>query len=189
MKKPTFAEIAVERAARMAKQSGKPIPITKEKTFEQIVEDQSREGMAWLQVFQALHFLEENPLVNVSPNALDFVRVVRELARNGQMRDDITDVLQPIDGLLPKGALGEVMSTGRKVGTLGKVRAWVRKYMVKYPAAMPAQAWEAFKKRPPKGCTVYENRLGKYIETEGAPDTSRAWFGTIVGQERPKKQV
>jgi hypothetical protein len=78
---------------------------------------------------------------------------------------------------------GKVMSAGRKPGTVGKVRAWIRKYMAKHHDHKPAQAWEAFKKRPPKGCSV----SGANIWTDGAGNTGRAWFGTMVGQERPKK--
>lgn len=91
--------------------------------------------------------------------------------------------------VLPYAAMahGVKFHPGRKPGSVGTVRAWVKKYMRKHPDAMPAQAWDALKERPPRGCTVYENRLGKYIETEGAPDTGRVWFGTIVGQERPKR--
>lgn len=180
-----FPAAAIERAKRMTKIS-KTVPITAEKTLEQIHDEVSRDSMAWLQVFQALHFLEENPLVNVSPTALDFVRVVRELARGGTMTASAEEALLPLDGLLPKGKVGERFTAGRKAGTVGTVRAWVRKYMAKNTKANAASAWDAFKCRPPKHCYVYENALGRYIETDGAPNTGYRRFVNIVRDERPK---
>lgn len=155
------------------------------------------EGLAALALAQwGLHLDQLDDLIEAAGNDAGFLvseraRIIKIVQERGAMaaRADarVLAALLREAAQVPMVHLGEAMSAGRKKGTVGKVRAWVRKYMVKYPTAMPAQAWEAFKKRPPKGCSVYENRLGKYIETEGAPDTSRAWFGTIVGQERPKK--
>jgi hypothetical protein len=45
---------------------------------------------------------------------------------------------------------------------------------------MPAQAWAAFAKRPPKGCTPYSD----HVWVEGAGATSRAWFGSMVSEEK-----
>ncbi len=179
MTNKVFTAEALAQVKRLARQS----KTIEGMTFEQASEQVSRDGMAWLQVFQALHFLQSNPLVTVSPSALDFVRIVAELARNGNMADGVEQALQPVDGLLPKGKVGVKFTAGRKSGTVGTVRGWIRKYMKKYPTAKPAQAWEAFTKRPPRGCTV----SGSDIWTDGAGGTSRAWFGTMVGQERPKK--
>lgn len=96
---------------------------------------------------------------------------------------NLLDREETIRDLKPKAIVGEKFVAGRKSGTVGTVRGWIRKYMKKYPTAKPAQAWEAFTKRPPRGCTV----SGSDIWTDGAGGTSRAWFGTMVGQERPKK--
>lgn len=186
-KNKSFADNAVERIERTAKLS-KTVPIPPGKTIEQVHDEIARDGMAWLQVFQALHFLAENPLVNVSPSALDFVRVVRELARNGAMTYDARDAMAPIDALLPLGEYAQPFKerAGRPRRP-GPVRAWLRKYMTKHPEATAAQAWAALAKRPPKKMQVFDNRLGKYIETDGHPDTSYRWFATMVSQERPKK--
>ncbi len=81
-------------------------------------------------------------------------------------------------------SLGRKMAAGRKRGSVGKVRAWVRRYVSRNPKAEAAAAWAAFKLRPPKGCTVYENRVGRYIETAGQPDTGYARFRNILRDEK-----
>jgi hypothetical protein len=188
-KNKVFTAAALDQVKRLARQSKTIYGMT----FEQVAEQVERDGMAWLQVFQALHFLQSNPLVTVSPSALDFVRIVAELARNGHMTDGVEQALVPLDTLLPMGRFAAPFKEhADRERRPGPVRAWIKKYMAKHRDHKPAQAWEAFKKRPPKECKVCENRQGKYIETKSktksAPDyTGRAYFGTMVGQERPKK--
>lgn len=89
--------------------------------------------------------------------------------------------------LVPLATHGKTMRKGRKVGTVGPVRAWLRKYMTKHPEATAAEAWAAIAKRPPKECTAHDNLLGKYIEDVGNKSTSYRQFANLVSLERPKK--
>lgn len=96
-----------------------------------------------------------------------------------------------VSALLGPALHGDVMEKGRKKDTVGKVRAWVRKYMgmPKHSAATAAEAWDAFSRRPPKGCKAFDNECGKYIETYGAKNietTKYRAFANIVSKERPK---
>lgn len=89
--------------------------------------------------------------------------------------------------MYPLTVTGVQFKRGRKKGAIGPVRAWLRKYMTKHPEATTAQAWAALAKRPPKIMTVFDNRLGRYIETDDHPDTSYRQFANLVSLERPKK--
>jgi hypothetical protein len=100
---------------------------------------------------------------------------------------NLLDRDEAVRALTPKAAVGAKFCAGRKRGTIGPVRAWLRKYLMKHPGATTAQAWAALAKRPPKGMTVRNNRLGRYIETAGHADTSYRQFQNLVSLERPKK--
>jgi hypothetical protein len=79
--------------------------------------------------------------------------------------------------------------TGRKEGSIGPVRKFLRSYMAKNPKAKAAQAWAAIKMKPPKGVAVDDAFVLKdrRITTEGAKPTSYLQFQNIVSEERPKK--
>ena len=85
-------------------------------------------------------------------------------------------------------AHGKTMRDGRKRGTVGPVRLAVRKALKRSPDDSAAQVWSAIKAKPPKGMALYETpKLGKYIQSDGAPDTGYRRFATIVSEEKNPK--
>jgi hypothetical protein len=90
------------------------------------------------------------------------------------------------DALLPLAREGKKFREGRKPGTGSKVRQFIASHLERHPNDHAAAIWDALKKKPPKGVAVYENKLGKYIETDGAPDTGYARFANLVTEERNK---
>jgi hypothetical protein len=91
--------------------------------------------------------------------------------------------------LLPLSRTGKKFVAGRKQGAVGPVRAAVRRYLQRQPDANTAQIWAALKAKPPKGMVFYDNRLGKYIETEGYKDTSYRLFTNMVSAERKYQEI
>lgn len=63
---------------------------------------------------------------------------------------------------------GKKFKEGRQSGTKGPIRREIARLLKKQPKATVEELWMAIKARPPKGCTVMENRLGRYIEGPGA---------------------
>ena len=87
--------------------------------------------------------------------------------------------------LLPLSRTGKKFVSGRKAGSVGPVRAAVRRYLKRQPQARAAQIWAALSAKPPRGMTFYDNRMGKYIETDGQDDeTKYPRFRNIVSEER-----
>ena len=86
--------------------------------------------------------------------------------------------------LLPLSRTGKKFVSGRKPGAAGPVRLAIRRYLKRQPQARAAQIWAALSAKPPKGMAFYDNRLGKYIETEGQPDTQYRQFANLVSMER-----
>ena len=86
--------------------------------------------------------------------------------------------------LLPLSKTGQKFVSGRKPGSVGPVRLAIRRYLKRQPQARAAQIWAALSAKPPKGMTFYDNRLGKYIETNGQPDTQYRQFANLVSMER-----
>lgn len=86
--------------------------------------------------------------------------------------------------LLPLSRTGKKFVSGRKPGSAGPVRLAIRRYLKRQPQARAAQIWTALSANPPKGMTFYDNRLGKYIETDGQPDTQYRQFANLVSMER-----
>lgn len=93
------------------------------------------------------------------------------------------------DFMRPLAKHGKVMKSGRKVGTVGAVRKFVRAHLAKDPQASAAVVWRAIAEKPPRHVEVYEEsgRIEKYIRTSGQGDTSYRQFCNIVSAERPKK--
>ena len=89
-----------------------------------------------------------------------------------------------LENLTPVARLGKKFSSGRKVGTVGPVRAAIRRYLKKRPYAKTAEIWGHFESKPPRGWEFFNNRLGRYIETKGPESTSYRRFGNIVSEER-----
>ncbi len=109
------------------------------------------------------------------------------------------------DFLLPLSRAGKKFNEGRKVGTIGPVKAAVRRYLKKNPQALSTEIWGHYKTKPPRGLTFCETPKEKYIEIDLkaikgklAPDANRyeyvylARFRNIVSEERklliPNKQ-
>ena len=129
-----FTAAALEQVKRLARRS-KTVPMPAGVTLEQVADEVGREGMAWLQIYGALHALESNPLVTVSPAALDFVRIVAELARGGNMTDSTEQALQPLDELLPAGQLGVKSSKAHATSASAPRKLWpsdIKKIQAEY---------------------------------------------------------
>lgn len=89
-----------------------------------------------------------------------------------------------VNFLLPLSRTGKKFVSGRKPGSAGPVRLAIRRYLKRQPQARAAQIWAALGAKPPKGMTFYDNRFGKYIETDGQPDTQYRQFANLVSMER-----
>jgi hypothetical protein len=111
----------------------------------------------------------------IDPEGLDELARMKIVAAYAGLSDDLVEFAKPFK------------ARADRTRKPGPVRAWLRKYMAKHPEATAAQAWAALAKRPPKGMTVRDNRVGKYIETAGHPDTSYRQFQNLVSLERSKK--
>lgn len=78
------------------------------------------------------------------------------------IRDRIIIALARLDDDLTER--GRKFSQGRADDSIGPIRKFVRSALAKNPRMRNAELWEALKRKPPRGCAVMENRLGKYIE-------------------------
>jgi hypothetical protein len=89
------------------------------------------------------------------------------------------------DFLLPLAQHGKKFP-GRKEGSIGPVRKFLRVYMLKHPQATAAEAWAALKLKPPAGVTVIDpfELKDRLIKTTGAQSTSYRQFQNIVSKER-----
>jgi hypothetical protein len=86
--------------------------------------------------------------------------------------------------LLPLSKTGKKFVSGRKPGSIGPVRQAIRRHLKRQPQANAAQIWAALSVKPPKGMTFYDNRLGKYIESDNHPETQYRQFANLVSFER-----
>ena len=86
--------------------------------------------------------------------------------------------------LLPLSKTGKKFVSGRKPGSIGPVRQAIRRHLKRQPQAKAAQIWAALSVKPPKGMTFYDNRLGKYIESDNHPETQYRQFANLVSFER-----
>jgi hypothetical protein len=86
--------------------------------------------------------------------------------------------------LMPLVRHGKKFPPGRPPGTAGSVRKFVRKRLKTHPTDRAAEIWGALRAESPRGVTVCDNPVGKYIETEGHPDTSYRTFQNIVSDEK-----
>lgn len=75
---------------------------------------------------------------------------------------------------------------GRKPGSIGPVRKFIRARLAKNHAATNEELWAAIKAKPPKSWTPMEStRLGRYIEGPNAGDNvGWARFCNIASEER-----
>jgi hypothetical protein len=155
-------------------------------TWQQVSDEIGRTGLAWILVLEGMLALDRDPRIAAAPVPAEFVRAMIEVARHATLAGSAKEALLSVDGFGPLGEKGAKFNPGRPEGAVGKLRLWVREYMKSNPTATAAQVWEAIKANPPPDITVCENRLGKYIETEGAPGTEYPAFANIVSKERPK---
>ena len=75
---------------------------------------------------------------------------------------------------------------GRKPGSIGPVRKFIRARLAKNSNPTNGELWDAISKRPPKGWTVMDSpRLGRYIEGPSSDDEVK-WksFCTYAALER-----
>jgi hypothetical protein len=79
---------------------------------------------------------------------------------------------------------GMKMLAGRKVGTVGAVRKAIDRVLKDRPTATTAEVWSAIKAKPPKDITVFDNSLGKYIETSGNANTGYRRFANTVSEAK-----
>ena len=124
-----------------------------------------------------------------------FQRREKALAAQEAHNDDLVEALlshlylairvgKRLEFLIPSAQLGKKFSAGRKVGTVGPVRAEIRRYLKRSPTARTAEIWSSLESKLPRGWEFFDNRLGRYIETNGPESTSYRRFGNIVSEER-----
>ena len=83
--------------------------------------------------------------------------------------------------------LGTKMKAGRKAGTVGPLRKWVEKHLAKYHTATPSQAWEALKRKPPKGIEVDDN-LAPTLWVDGRGQVTRKTFQNLVAEVKKQRR-
>ncbi|MCI1191601.1 hypothetical protein MOJ79_07085 [Calidifontimicrobium sp. SYSU G02091] len=85
-------------------------------------------------------------------------------------------------------ARGAAFSGGRAPGSGGPVRLWLRRYVAAHPQASAAEAWDALKRRPPRGCKVFGDagRRGAHVTVSGGPDMGYRRFANVLAEERQK---
>jgi hypothetical protein len=102
---------------------------------------------AWLKVFVTLDDLATDRAVTTNPAAVEFVEVVRELARSATLADNAADALLPVDTLLPMGAAHlPFIGKGRGKGSMKKL---LEKVITKQRIDLTSgELWEACKTHP-----------------------------------------
>lgn len=81
--------------------------------------------------------------------------------------------------------VGKKFTAGRKRGAVGPVRRAIRSVLKRRPGARASEVWDALAASPPRGLTVCDNRVGRYIETgPGTDSTSYERFANIVSEEK-----
>jgi hypothetical protein len=121
--KPFDAAVAIEHTKRTATTS-KTVPIPAGMSLEQYADVVGQNSMAWLQVFQALHFLEQNPLVMPSKAAMEFVQIAKQLASSASLADTAEEAFRPLDELLPNGQIGARKRAAAKVSAAVPRKLW-----------------------------------------------------------------
>lgn len=90
---------------------------------------------AWRRVEQQLEALLSDAQVINHPPAAEFVQVVLELARGALLADSAEEALAPVDGLLPKGQLGEKSSKAHTTAAAAPRKLWpsdIKKIQMEY---------------------------------------------------------
>jgi hypothetical protein len=90
--------------------------------------------------------------------------------------------------VIPTAKKGAKFSPGRQVGSGSPVRKAIRVLLKREAVKTAAEVWTALANKPPKGmCFRDAPRIGKYIETDGEPDTGYDRFANIVSEEKRRK--
>ncbi len=92
-------------------------------SLDEVLAKVEASGLAWVAILEALNTLAENEAVKKTPAAAEFVQLMTALTQNRSLSRDLEEVLRPIDGVMPLGALGErsrkahsaAASAGRKL--------------------------------------------------------------------------
>ena len=93
------------------------------------------------------------------------------------------ELLEKLKPLLDQG---KAFISGRKPGAVGPIHKAIRKLLAKNPQMKNPEIWEAIKEKPPKGWSVCENRLGKYIDGPSGKNMKDRRFKNICAEERQK---
>jgi hypothetical protein len=88
------------------------------------------------------------------------------------------------DYMLPLTLTGRKFVTGRKSGTVGPVRAAVRRLLKRLPEAKAAKIWDMLKQKPPKGLAIYDRQGNQRIEID-----MKAIKGTLPPDAERFKEV
>ena len=88
-------------------------------------------------------------------------------------------------------AIGKKFRKGRKQGTGGPIRKWIKQMLIKHPTMKNRELWTAFKQKPLKGWQVMKSSEGEYLE---GPDWNNVAkkamgykrFSNITKEERDK---
>jgi hypothetical protein len=144
----------------------------------------------------------KNPAITAHVNAirskLETARYITTLQQftPRQVRDELQATeplffkIEVLSKLVPMAQLGSKFKNGRKPGTIGPLRQYVRKYMGQHPKATAAEVWAALKAKPPKGIEVCDSARKdlRHVTTAGAAAaTSYRQFVNMVSEERPGK--
>ena len=86
--------------------------------------------------------------------------------------------------LIPSAKLGKKFSSGRKAGSIGSVRAFIRKHLKQHPKAKTGEIWDALSNAQIRGVRVYDNIMGKYISRDDAGRMTHRQFTNMVSEER-----
>ncbi len=87
-----------------------------------------------------------------------------------------------------QAAHGQKFKDGRKQGSSGPIPKAIAKLLAKTPTMKNPDLWEAIKKKPPKGWSFCDNRIGKYIEGPNGKETGYKRFCNLCGYERKKER-
>jgi len=87
--------------------------------------------------------------------------------------------------LIPAAKLGKKFSAGRKVNSVGPVRAFVRKYLKQNPKAKAGEVWTALQDAQVKGARVQDSYWSaKYIQRDDGVRMTPRQFSNMVSEER-----
>lgn len=110
------------------------------------------------------------------------LKVERRFAENNpQLYDALVDLMTE------KAAVGQRFENGRRRGTIGPIRAAIRRNLAGDATLTNEQLWQLLMAKPPKGLTFCDNRLGRYIEGPlASKNTGWDRFRNMAAEERKR---